>query len=332
MKLLASVVLLGTGAVTAVACDLCAVYSATSARGDADSGPIFTLNQQYIPFHTLQYEGEVYRSFPEIQANRRDLSITHLVPGYNFTPELGLNLNVPIIYQSFHRVVLEPTMGQIIDERGSEFGLGDVSLIGRWTVFQKAKMSYSIALNVLAGVKFPTGDTQRLDNEVNRERFYNSFFGESVHAHEFGGVHEHDLTLGSGSFDGIFGTTLNLRWKQWFFNQQAQYYLRTEARGYQFGDLIIISGGPGGYILATEDYSLSLQANALYESMAQDVILGQIHDQTGLTAWYLGPQVVFTLGDQFSAQAGVDIPLRIYNHGLQNVPDYRIHAGFRWRF
>ena len=322
MKFLGSVVALWASAGCLGACDLCAVYSANSARTDSESGPIFTLNEQYIHAHTLQFEGEVYKAFPEIQANRLDSSFTHFVPGYNFMPELGLNLNIPFIYRSFHRVELEPTMGKLIDEQGSDNGLGDMSLIGRWTAFKIAKMSYSITLNVLGGVKFPTGDTERLDNEVARERSYNAFFGSGVHAHEFGGVHEHDLTLGSGSFDGIFGTALNLRWKKWFLNQQFQYYLRTEAHDYQFGDWIIVSGGPGGYILANEDFSLSLQANVLYESMAQDVVLGKVHDQTGYTAWYFGPQLVFTLGDHFSAQAGVDIPLRIYNHGLQNVPDY----------
>jgi hypothetical protein len=51
-----------------------------------------------------------------------------------------------------------------------------------------------------------------------------------------------------------------------------------------------------------------------------------------MTAWYLGPQLYLTLGEHFSANAGVDIPLRIYNHGLQTVPDSRVRAGFTWRF
>jgi hypothetical protein len=332
MKFLACVMSLWAGVGWVAACDLCAIYSANSARSDSDSGPIFTLNEQYIPAHTLQYEGKVYKSFPEIQANRLDTLFTHLVPGYNFSPELGLNLNIPLIYRSFHRVELEPTLGNILDERGTEYGLGDVSLIGRWTAFKIAKMGYSISFNILGGVKFPTGDTRRLDNEVARERVYNNYFGSGVHAHEFGGVHEHDLSLGSGSFDGIVGTALNLRWKKWFLNQQFQYYARTEARNYQYGDWIILSGGPGFYILAHEDYSLSLQANVLYESMARDTVFNKIHDQTGFTSWFLGPQVVFTLGDHFSGQVGIDVPVRIFNHGLQNVPDYSLRGGFRWRF
>jgi hypothetical protein len=108
--------------------------------------------------------------------------------------------------------------------------------------------------------------------------------------------------------------------------------LRTEARDYQFGDQIIISGGPGGYLLLQGISTLSLEANAFYESSARDTILGQISNQTGMTAWYLGPLLNFTLGEHFSANAGVDFPLHIYNHGLQTVPDYRVHGGVSWRF
>jgi hypothetical protein len=51
-----------------------------------------------------------------------------------------------------------------------------------------------------------------------------------------------------------------------------------------------------------------------------------------VTAWYLGPQIGFTWGQHFSANAGVDVPLGIANHRLQNVPDYRVHGGIAWRF
>jgi hypothetical protein len=315
-----------------VACDLCAIYSANSARGDSDSGPLLTLNEQFTSYGTLQQDGNVFKGFPEMQENYLASSITHLVPGYNFSPNFGLNLNIPIIYRSFTRVDLQPNDGSLEKESGTVSGLGDVSLIARWTAFKKVKMSYSIIFNVLAGVKFPTGDTDRLDQEVERERFFNEFFGTDVHAHTFGGIHQHDLTLGSGSFDGVFGTVLNLRWKRWFINQQFQYYLRTEANDYQFGDWLIVSAGPGAYVLLDENYTLSVQASAFYEAMKQDMVTGKINDQTGSTAWYLGPQLVFTMGDHFSTQAGVDLPLRINNHGLQSVPDYRVHAAFKWRF
>jgi hypothetical protein len=77
---------------------------------------------------------------------------------------------------------------------------------------------------------------------------------------------------------------------------------------------------------------LSLQANAVYESMGQDTVLGQNNTQTGFAGWYLGPQVALTWGEHFSANAGVDFPLHLYNHGIQSVPDFRFHGGLNWNF
>jgi hypothetical protein len=51
-----------------------------------------------------------------------------------------------------------------------------------------------------------------------------------------------------------------------------------------------------------------------------------------MTAIYLGPQLNLTLGERFSVNAGVDLPMNIDNQGLRNVPDYRIHAGLSFRF
>jgi hypothetical protein len=46
----------------------------------------------------------------------------------------------------------------------------------------------------------------------------------------------------------------------------------------------------------------------------------------------LGPQLALTGGEHFSVNAGVDVPLRVAINGLQNVPDYVLHAGFARRF
>src|SRR5207244_9601634 len=121
-------------------------------------------------------------------------------------------------------------------------------------------------------------------------------------------------------------------WRRLFFNTQVQYYLRSEAVDYQVGDLVIVSGGPGVYALLTGAGTLSVQVNAFYENKNSDLALGQINNQTGSTAWYLGPQLRWTWGDHLSADAGADLPVRISNRGMQSVPDYRLHAGVSWRF
>ena len=42
------------------------------------------------------------------------------------------------------------------------------------------------------------------------------------------GIHGHDLTLGSGSFDGIIGTGIFARWRQGFLTANVQYAIRSK--------------------------------------------------------------------------------------------------------
>jgi hypothetical protein len=321
----------------APACELCAVYNAGNALGESGGGCTLAVSEQFIPFRTSQNEGEE-TSFHN--PSYVDSSITHLVPTYNFSPRFGISLNLPLTYLDFKRrdirySTTEPS--KIVTETGTEFGLSDISLIGRVTVFQKRSMKFGLLVNLLAGVKFPTGDTDRLKDEVEQARIFNLFLPPGTPhdplGHSAASVHQHNLALGSGSYDGVFGATVNSRWQRWFFNAQFQYYLRTEGEAtFHYGDEMMISGGPGGFLLLDKWYTLSLQANAVYDTMARDELLGEVSDRTGSTAWYFGPLVNFTWGDHFSANAGIDIPLRIENNGFQSVPDYRVHGGLSWRF
>ena len=79
-------------------------------------------------------------------------------------------------------------------------------------------------------------------------------------------------------------------------------------------------------------YSESQPKLAAWEKMKRDKILGTEAGFTGMTTWWLGPALIFTWGNHFSAQAEVDVPLSIRNNGIQNVPDYRIRDGVTWRF
>jgi hypothetical protein len=320
-----------------MACELCAIYSADSARGQSSAGLQISVSELYVPYRTPQLDGEEI-GVPD--GDYVDTSITHIVPTYNFSSRVGLSLNVPLVYHSFKRSDLRysATRPPVFEtEQGSEFGIGDLALIGRVALFTKSDMNYSVGVNLLAGVKFPTGDDGRIADEVEQARLFNALLPPGTPhdplGHSSSAIHEHNLVLGSGSYDGIFGLTVNSRWKKWFLNAQFQYYLRTEGQeDFEFGDELMISGGPGYHVVLHDAWTLNLQLNAAYETEARDRILGQKSDRTGMTAWYLGPQVGFTWGERFAGSAGGDIPLSIANNGFQNVPDYRIHASFSVRF
>lgn len=311
------------------ACDLCAVYNADAAGAGAVSGLSLGLAEQFIPYGTVQLNG---RELPHSILDEAfvDSSTTHFVPAWNFSERFGLSLNVPYVHKQFKRFQRAPT--GIFSESGTESGLGDVSLIARLTVFRAMTTNGSVFVNFLGGLKCPTGDSDRVAEEVSATRELDVIYGVG-HQHAFGGVHLRDIAIGSGSWDGVFGITLNSRWKRLLCNAQFQYYLRTPGRAdYEYGDEWMLSAGPGFFLRLDDGFTLSLQAIATYDHMQQDVILGRKNRNTGMTATYLGPQLNLTLGRSFSANAGVDLPLEIDNEGLQNVPDWRLHGGLGWKF
>src|SRR6266849_5253737 len=162
------------------ACELCAIYSADSARSEFIRGLTFTVAEMFVSSHTLQAEGGPFSTVPPfddfLHSAYLDSSITHLVPGYNFSRRFGVSLNMPLEYLRFHRVELTST-GGIVDEAGSVSGLGDIALIGRLSLIQINKMKYSATVNLLAGVKFPTGDTARLQDEIIAAKIDQALFG-----------------------------------------------------------------------------------------------------------------------------------------------------------
>jgi len=297
------------------ACDLCAVYNASAARGESSAGFHLAVAEQFSHSGTLQDRGEDVAD-PAVQF--RDSSITSLIIGYNFTPRFGLSLNVPYIHRSFKRAE-----GFEV-ERGTESGLGDLSLVGRFVAYTKAEHDYSFFVGLLAGLEFPTGDSDRLREEVAEVE---------VPGAPPSGVHGDDLALGSGSFDPIIGLSSNARWRRFLFSADAQYFIRTRGDfGYRFGNELSVSGGPGFYVLFQESQTLAVLANFSYETKARDRIAGERRDEGIAVAWYAGPGLVFTWGENFSATANADFPLRIANRGVQTVPDYRLRGGITWNF
>jgi hypothetical protein len=319
------------------ACELCAIYNAGNVTGETDSGLIFTLSEQYIPYNVTLFNGrEVSLSHPDYL----NASITHLVPGYNFSSRFGINLNIPLEYYDFRRTDIRysTTAPPVVrTEKGGEFGLGDLALIGRATVFQYSDMHRGLIVNLLSGVKFPTGDARRIDDEVQQSLVFQSLLPPGTPhdplSHSISSVHQHQLALGSGSYDGVFALIVNSRYDRFFANGQFQYYLRTHGEeNFKFGDEIIITGGPGAFLFLERTWTLSVAVNGTYDSMGRDELIGKVSDRTGSTEWFVGPYVYFSFGTHFTANAGVDLPLYVTNHGFQSLPEYQVRGGVTWRF
>jgi hypothetical protein len=310
-----SVALTGALVGPARACDLCAIYSVHQARGEIGHGIFAGVAEQYTHFGTLQEDGHEISNEVDQYLNS---SISQLFVGYNFSERVGVQFNIPIIYREFKR----PEGFEI--DRGTESGLGDVSLLGHFQVFRQETKHFTFSWNLVGGIKFPTGDTDRLKEEFNEVE---------VPGAPESGIHGHDLTLGSGSFDGIVGTGIYARWNRFFLAAATQYAIRSEGDfDYRFADDLTWAGGLGVFALLSERSTLSVQVVVSGEAKGRDTFQGHKAEDTGVTAVYLGPQINFTWSDKLSVEVGADLPVSIDNTALQTVPDYRVRAGVTWHF
>lgn len=302
-------------AVPAYACDLCSVYSAAQAHGDIGKGFFAGVSEQFTHFGTVQERG---REIENPAGQYLDSSISQLFAGYNFNDRFSLQFNLPLLYRSFQRPV-----GFEMD-RGTESGNGDAALIGNWRVLNHEEKHRTFAWNLLGGIKLPTGSSDRIAEE---------FREVEVPGAPESGIHGHDLTLGSGSYDGILGTSVFARYERWFFTASLQYSIRTEGDfNYRFADDLFWIGGPGRYIVLDEAYTLAVRLNVAGEHKELDRFQGVPASDTGITAVYVGPQIALTWAEKLSAELAVDLPVSMENTALQIVPDYRIRAGVTWHF
>ena len=316
MKIAISVVLVGALVEPAFGCDLCAFYSASQARGEAGRGFFAGTAEQFTHFGTVQANGH---EVPDPSGQHLDSTISQVFAGYNFNERFGVQFNVPIIYRSFKR-----PDGEGAIEHGTESGIGDIALLGTFVPYRKTSKSFSFSWTLIVGVKFPTGSTDRLREEFNEVE--NPVGPPS-------GIHGHDLTLGSGSYDGIIGTGILTRWHRGFLAANVQYAIRSKGDfDYEFANDLTWSGGPGYYLALKDEFTLTLQAIVSGEYKEKDKFRGEKAEDTGVTSVYLGPQLNLTWGDHLSAYLGIDLPVSIDNTALQTVPDYRIRGGLTWHF
>jgi len=328
----------------ALACDLCGCFTPQlEARTEPEflsAGPMsssryyFAVAEQFTHFGTLQLDGH---EVANPTGQYLDSSITQLVVGRNFNSRFALQLNVPLIYRSFER-----PEGFAID-KGTESGLGDISLLGKFLLFhhqagghaslkfddpknphfESHDPDFTISALLLGGVKLPTGTTSRLKEEFNEVE---------VPGAPPSGIHGHDLTLGTGSYDGIIGGQVALRYKSFFFQADTQFTVRGDgAHQYNFANDLSWSGGPGFYFVRNRETIVGVQLAVSGEHKDVDRFRGQPAEDTGITSVFLGPRLIASHG-KLSAEIAADLPVSIDNTALQAVPDYRVRGSFAIQF
>jgi hypothetical protein len=304
MKLSVSVVLAAACAQPVMGCDLCSVYAAMEAEGGSGKGVFGGLAEQFTHFGTLQEEGH---GIPG-EGQYIDSSTSQVFLGYNFNNNFGIQFNVPVIYRGYGSDAMHSTVS----------GIGDVSLLGTFTPYQKLSENFNFSWALLAGVKFPTGDSSLLNTP------------DSALPEGIGG---HDLALGSGSYDGLVGTSVFARWRRLFGAMNVQYAIRSEGDfEHRYANDLTWFGGPGVYLALRHNYTLSLELIVSGETKGKDTFAGVPDEDSAETLVYLGPQINFTWGSRLSTLVGADLPVYRGNSGTQVMPNYRIRGALTWRF
>jgi hypothetical protein len=327
---------------TSRACDLCGCYtpqleampemqSVTSTSWAA--GWYTAVGEQFTRFGTVQVDG---REVSNPTGQYENSSITQIVAGYGINDRFALQLNIPLIYREFKR-----PEGFAID-RGTESGLGDVSLLLKTVAFHysspprrtfevggknpiaiEPEADFTFSAILLTGLKFPTGDSSRIKEE---------FHEIDIPGAPPSGIHGHDLTLGTGSYDGIFGEQTSLRYKNIFLEMNVQFTLRGDGvHQYHFANDLGWSGGPGYYFVRKRDTIIGLQFAVTGEYKDVDRFRGKPAEDTGITSVFLGPRIVASRG-RWSAEIAAELPVSIDNTALQVVPDYRLRGGLSFHF
>lgn len=340
-------------AAQASGCDLCGCYTpqieavpqsdptapfgqlggSTVARASWAHGLYGAVAEQFTHFGTLQIDGDEVRNITD---QHLDSSITQLVGGYTINRWFAAQVNVPLIYRSFTR-----PEGFAID-RGTESGVGDISLLLKTVVFHTEALAQKEIVSdgkntaeithepdltasaiLLTGVKFPTGATGRLKEEFNEI---------DTPGAPRSGIHGHDLTLGTGSYDGIVGVQTSLRYKSLFFAADTQFTIRGDGvHQYTFANDVAWSGGPGVYFVRNRHTICGCQAVVSGEHKDVDRFRGDEAEDTGITSVFVGPRLLISSG-KLSAEVAAELPVSIDNTALQLVPDYRLRGSIAVRF
>ncbi|MEZ5431312.1 MAG: hypothetical protein R3F31_09085 [Verrucomicrobiales bacterium] len=294
-------------------CDLCAIYTATEAHGGNHTGFIFGAAEQFTHFGTLQFDGV---EEPDPIGQEWNSSITQALVGYDFD-RISIQLNIPYIHRSYRRAE-----GFAVEE-GTESGFGDLSLVARYLAWHHESDQVTGLWHVLAGIKLPTGSSDRLQEELHEVE---------IEGAPESGIHGHDLALGSGSFDGVVGTSLYLRSDRAFVTGSAQYSIRSEGDyGYRYAN--DFCGKPArGLSRAQRQYLHRPATPGFGRDKGQGHVPWGIGRRYGDHGCLPGPPSQRHLWPRPKRRDRLGHSSQIDNTALQSVPDHRIRAGLTWRY
>ena len=231
------------------------------------------------------------------------------VLGYGVTSNLAVFGVLPYVDKS-----LEMTSMGVRRTRETS-GIGDLTLFGRYTVFQDDVPGRTFRVAPFFGMELPTGE----DNETDG-------FGRLPPS----------VQAGSGSVDpfgGLVATYLSLDFE---IDAQVSYKINTEANNFEFGDVArldasfqyrlwprSLGSGVPGFLYGILEGNL-IHQNKNRSNGAQD-------PDSGGTTLFLMPGLQYVT-KRWIVEGGVQIPVVQDLNGTALEKDYLVRFGFRFNF
>lgn len=227
------------------------------------------------------------------------------VIGYGVTPKLAAFFILPTQYKRLRTLA---------GDRDA-FGIGDVSLFFRYTVYSKDAVGRTFRIAPFLGVKAPTGDDNKSDSL---------------------GLLPAPLQLGTGSWDVFGGLIVTYASVDWNLDVQSGFRVNTRHGGNKAGNLYRgdISFQyrllPNKIDRATKGFFYGvIEANLIYQ---EKNTMNLLFDQnTGGTTLYIVPGIQYAVR-RWVAELAVQIPVIQDLNGTALGRDFAIHTGLRLNF
>lgn len=247
----------------------------------------------------LQAKGFDFASDPE-ELNR-DLSVQALplVGVYGLTPRFTLFAIAPLLEKELE--VATP-LGR--RSRGDS-GLGDVTLLARYTAWQRDAPGRTLRLAPFGGVEAPTGRDDAGDDL---------------------GPLPPSLQLGSGSWDPVAGAVFTYQTLSRQTDASASYQFNTEANGFEAGDEARLDFSYQHRVWPRELgagvpaflYTV-LESNLVWRD--RDAMDGADVVDSGGTTWFLAPGLQY-VHKRWVLEAAVQVPVTQNLHGAALETDW----------
>ncbi|MFP9098795.1 transporter [Flavobacterium sp. RHBU_24] len=271
-------------------CDACGCSASGGGMGFSSMIDANFIGVRYF-YQSYTSRDGIFNNSPWVEENFNTVQLWARIPVFK-----NFQFSAQLPYHTFNRN--RSTGHEQID------GLGDTTIMGLYTLWQKTADSTTVATHTLqagGGVKAPTGK-------------YDSANNGSVNP---------SFQLGTGSWDYLIAAEYVVAYKKTGINAMANYVLKTENnKEYQFGNQLNYAA-TAFYMIEKSRYTLVPQAG----------IAGEVY----ATNWQHNLEVPQTKGGIVLAKAGLEAGTGKFSIGInamlpvsQNLTGGRVQANYRW--